>query len=164
MQGVLDEPAHLLTAWLVLRALRPRLGDWPVARWALAGAVLIDVDHLPLYLTGGEFAVDGGRPPTHSLVLALLLTLGGVRRTWRGAALGLALGVVLHVARDLATGPGVPLLWPVGAGNWSVPYPAYLAAVCSLSLLAVLRARTTAGESTLPVTGPGARATRTTPT
>jgi inner membrane protein len=43
----------------------------------------------------------------------------------RAALSGLALGVGLHLVRDLATGPGVPLWWPVEDDGVLVPYAWY---------------------------------------
>jgi inner membrane protein len=34
---------------------------------------------------------------------------------------------MLHIVRDIATGPGVPLLWPLLPENFLLPYPVYLA-------------------------------------
>jgi inner membrane protein len=135
--GLLDEPAHLLTAWLGLSAVavrRRRL--WP---YALLGAVLIDLDHVPYYLWG---ALDSGagRPVSHSLVTVLaLLTVAAADRRARLPAAGLAVGVLLHFARDIATGPGIPLLWPVRPESESVPYWAYLAGLTGCAVLSTAR-------------------------
>jgi inner membrane protein len=139
--GALDEPAHLATAWLVLCAVAPR--DVPPWFWrtALVAAVAIDVDHVAMYATGGRFAVDGGRPPTHCLALVVLTAavgLLGPRARW---ALGAAAGMLLHFVRDVATGPGVALLWPVSDTAVEVPHAVYLGAVALLALLAVGRRR-----------------------
>ena len=124
--GPLDEIGHLLTAALLLLALpRPaRRKVWP---WALIGAVAIDVDHVPLYTFAPEFEV-GGRPPTHSLLTVLVLFVAALAiPAARVPLAGLALGVCLHFVRDVATGPGMPLFWPVSHAVVRVPYPAYLA-------------------------------------
>ncbi len=137
--GLLDEPAHLATAWLGLAALAPRslsLRAW----WAaLVASVVIDVDHVPLYLGDGAFSVDGGRPPTHTLVLAALLAVLAAppRARW---LLGVSAGVVLHLARDLVTGPGVPLLWPLVDGTLRLPYWSYAATLVALAVTASARA------------------------
>jgi inner membrane protein len=123
--GLLDEPAHLITAALVLGTV-PRTVVRPVWPWVLIGAVAIDVDHLPLYLGVSGFTVDGGRPPSHSLAMVLLLLVGAARPALRKPLLGLAGGVLLHILRDMATGPGVPLLWPLPE-SILVPYPVYVA-------------------------------------
>jgi inner membrane protein len=112
VKGLLDEPAHLLTACVALSVYAPgRTRAWP---WVLLGAVAIDLDHIPLYLWGGPVATGGGRPVTHSATtVAALLVIALVVPKVRTAASGLAAGVLLHFVRDIATGPGVPLLWPL---------------------------------------------------
>ncbi|TYP87206.1 metal-dependent hydrolase [Blastococcus xanthinilyticus] len=142
VEGALDEPAHLLTAWLALAALPGDLLATSTGRAALVAAVLIDVDHVPLYLTDSGFAVDGGRPPTHSLALAAALAAAAAAVPHRRRLLlGAALGVLLHFVRDLATGPGVPLLWPVADTAARVPHDAYLVAVLLLAAAAAVRSR-----------------------
>jgi inner membrane protein len=123
VMGLLDESAHLITAALVLGSV-PRAAVWP---WVLIGSVAIDVDHLPLYAGVSGFRVDGGRPPSHSLTVVLLLLAGAAIPALRRPLLGLAGGVILHIVRDMATGPGVPLLWPLIPGNFLLPYPVYVA-------------------------------------
>jgi inner membrane protein len=72
VMGLLDESAHLITAALVLGSA-PRAVVRSVWPWVLIGAVAIDVDHLPLYAGVSGFRVEGGRPPSHSLAVVLLL-------------------------------------------------------------------------------------------
>src|SRR4051794_36082449 len=141
--GLLDEPAHLATAWLALATVPAAATSRRVWLPALVAVCAIDLDHVPLYLSGGRFAVDGGRPPTHCLATAAILLLlrgaAGPRAQW---ALGGALGIVLHFVRDLATGPGVALLWPASAAEIRVPYGMYATALGGLALsLAVGRSR-----------------------
>ncbi len=127
--GLLDESAHLLTAWLVLAAMPRRIPRGDFVRWALVGSVVINVDHLPMYLSTHDFAVQGARPPTHSLVLVgAVLMLAPVLRH-RERALGLAAGFVLHFCRDVATGPGVPLSWPIDDEHVRIPHAVYLLAM-----------------------------------
>ncbi len=108
MVGLLDEPGHLLTAWLFLAA-SPRARRRLDLRWVLLGAVAIDVDHLPLYLWAALASSPGGRPVTHSLitVLVLLVVVAALSRRLSTAATGVAVGVLLHFVRDVATGPGL---------------------------------------------------------
>jgi inner membrane protein len=139
--GLLDEPAHLLTAWLVLTAfpgLLPVRARW----WALLGAVAIDVDHVPLYLWGALAASPGARPVTHCLLTALVLF--GVaavlpRPRWRAAGVGLSVGVLLHFVRDVATGPGLPLSWPLSSTSVSLPYAVLLVVLAGLAATAAVR-------------------------
>ncbi len=137
--GVLDEPAHLLTAWLVLRAV-PELRARSPLPWVLAGAVAIDVDHVPLYLWGALASTPEGRPVTHSLVTVLALAAVAVAsRRLRTAATGLCVGVLLHFVRDVATGPGLPLAWPVRVDSVLLPYGVYLGVVAACAVLAAVR-------------------------
>ena len=144
VDGLLDEPAHLLTAWLLLVALLPRRRR-DVLPWALLGAVAIDLDHVPLYLWGVGTATLEGRPVTHSLAFAAVLLLAAAlatRMPGRRAAVpvaGLAVGVLLHLVRDVATGPGVPLVWPVRDASVLMPYPVYAALLALVTAAAALR-------------------------
>jgi inner membrane protein len=139
--GVLDESAHLLTAWLALAALTARTTALPGWPWVLAGAMLLDLDHVPLIL-GAEWvaATAGGRPVTHSLTtVVVLLTAATTCRGWRIPLIGLAAGAALHLARDIATGPGVPLFWPFAPDDTRLPYWPYLLVLGALATLAVVR-------------------------
>ena len=137
-QGLVDEPAHLLTAWLFLTALMPS-GTHRLVPWALIGSMAVDVDHIPMYLWGVGTA-DGGRPVTHSLgfVIVLLATSLLVPRL-RIPLSGLGIGVLLHLVRDLASGPGVPLLWPAQDERVLVPYAAYVTTLALVTVAAALR-------------------------
>jgi inner membrane protein len=83
------------------------------------------------------------RPGTHSLTTVAVLALAGAvgPARLRTPLRGLALGAVLHLARDLAEGPGVPLLWPARRDDVRLPYGAHLAALAGLSGAAVARRR-----------------------
>jgi hypothetical protein len=107
--GLFDEPAHLATAYLLG-------GDDPVF---LAGALLPDVDHVPLFFRDPQRGDP--RPKTHSLFAAL--AAGAVSRR-------LGAGVLAHFARDLALDPGVPLF---GGRAFRVPYGAYAMLIFALA-------------------------------
>ena len=100
--GLFDEPAHIATAVLLRR--RP-------SRAYLAGALLPDLDHLPLLF--GTPSPGDPRPKTHS-VYSLIAAVFVSRE--------LAAGMLAHYARDLALEPGLPLL---GGRHFRVPYGAY---------------------------------------
>lgn len=137
--GLLDESAHVLTVALVLLALPTRFWQH-YGGWVLLGSVALDIDHLPLFLGDPGFAVDGGRPPTHSLVTVLVLLLGASAVPKLRCALGgLSLGAGLHLLRDVATGPGVPLLWPLARDAAAVPYFAYLTLLGLLTVLVMVQ-------------------------
>lgn len=132
IMAALDWPAHVATAALVLAAAPRKLAP-ETAAWALAGSVAIDVDHVPLYLGLDKVAGDDQRPLSHSLTTTALLFAGSrlARGRRRTALTGLAVGTLLHFVRDVGTGPGVPLLWPLTRRNLRVPYAAHLAAVAA---------------------------------
>jgi inner membrane protein len=137
--GLLDEPAHLATAVIFLAAFLPRRA-LALLPWALAASVLIDLDHVPLYLRGVLADANGGRPVTHSLTtVAVLLAAGAAFSRLRSPLVGLALGVVLHLVRDLATGPGLSPLWPVNPAAVRLPYVAYLVPLSLVAALATVR-------------------------
>lgn len=138
LEGLRDAAAHLLTAWLFLAAVPAVVPQ--LAVWALVGSVVIDLDHIPLYVWHVGAVTDGGRPITHSLAtIVVLVALAGADRRLRTPLLGLALGVVLHFVRDVATGPGLPLVWPLSVDNVQVPYPVYAVAVTGAAAAATWR-------------------------
>ena len=113
--GPLDHAAHLATAALLLPPGRSRA--WNVS--FLAGALLPDIDHVPLAF---KDPVPGDpRPETHSAI-AIGPALLGSRST--------AAGMATHYLRDLALEPGVPLL---GGRHLRVPYGAYALLILALA-------------------------------
>jgi inner membrane protein len=146
--GALDEPAHLLTAWLVLAAFSARTTALRLLPWVLAGAVLLDLDHVPLVLGLDVTATPSGRPVTHSLsTVAVLLVAALAVRRWRVALAGLAAGAATQLLRDLATGPGVPLFWPVLSVDVRLPYLMYLLVLLTLAGVATARRRGISGRT-----------------
>jgi inner membrane protein len=135
----LDPVAHLATAVIVLAALRTSM---PVTVAAAVAVVAIDVDHIPAYLGWDGLTASSGRPYTHSAAtVAVLLAVALVSRRVRLVAAGAALGVVLHLWRDLVTGPGVPLLWPLTDDGVRLPYLAvYGLPLALIGALALVRA------------------------
>lgn len=144
---LLDEPAHFLTALLLLQAL-PARSRRRIAIPALIASVAIDLDHVPQYL-GYRFLTAGTpRPYTHSLLtFVVLLLIAVIARRHRDIFLGLGLGVALHLFRDLADGnsKGVSLFWPLSDHAYSYPNPTYLALMAAVTAadlgLCVLRQR-----------------------
>jgi inner membrane protein len=91
--------------------------------------------------------------------LALLALAAAVRR-WRAAWGGLAVGVLLHFVRDVATGPGLPLLWPLPLYRVLLPYQTYPLVVTAMSAWAV-RVATLAGPGRCsPARGTSGRSRR----
>jgi membrane-bound metal-dependent hydrolase YbcI (DUF457 family) len=139
LAGLLDEPAHLATGALVLVNLPARPPRWSVG--FLAGALLPDLDHVPLALSRVHPDIDHPRPVTHCLLAIAPLALIGAaaRGPAREYALGAAAGGFAHFARDLAVGTGVTLLRPVSRRSFRVPYALYGAALAALTVRALRR-------------------------
>jgi membrane-bound metal-dependent hydrolase YbcI (DUF457 family) len=132
--GFFDEPGHLATAGVALANLRPRSNEWALG--FMAGAVLPDLDHVPLAVSRVHPSVDDPRPVTHCLLAVSPLFVAA----WlqepgpaRDALAGAGTGTLAHFARDLAVGTGVPLLQPLSERNLKVPYPLYLGALAALA-------------------------------
>jgi membrane-bound metal-dependent hydrolase YbcI (DUF457 family) len=121
--GPVDEVAHLSTAALGLLVLA-RFINAPRRFYvaALIASVAIDVDHMPLYL--GLLGNQAQRPVTHSLsTVAVFVAAAAASRRHRAVLAGVATGLVLHFARDIAEGyPGVRVFWPLQDTSWIVSY------------------------------------------
>jgi inner membrane protein len=135
--GILDETAHLLTGIAALAASGAT--DGPGARGLIAGSVALDADHVPDALGYMLLRSGRARPYPHTLLTPAVVVLAGRRagepRRRRFAA-GLAGGLTLHLVRDLASGQGIRLLWPLSATSFRVPYPVYLALVAAMGVRA----------------------------
>jgi membrane-bound metal-dependent hydrolase YbcI (DUF457 family) len=136
-----DESAHLLTAFLILATVPVSLPARLVGGM-LAGAVLIDLDHLPLILGSDLLTHETNRPLSHCLlsiaVAVVLATL--LPQAWRWLLLGLAAGFAAHFWRDLATSTaGVPLLWPMQTTGFRLPYVIYLVSLIGCVAMPTLR-------------------------
>jgi inner membrane protein len=129
--GFLDHPAHAATAGLMLLNAAPRSRDWTLG--FMAGSLLPDVDHIPLALRPEHPNGDDPRPLSHCLAAVAPLAMAGLA-TGSERLRGAAAGCLAHFVRDLATGPGAPLLWPLTSRELRVPYPLYLTGCALLAL------------------------------
>jgi inner membrane protein len=143
--GALDEVAHLATAALVLLAAREV--TWLRESKArvcvvLASTVLIDLDHVrpPSESTS---TLRGGRSRAHSVTTVVVALLGsaiaGARRT--GHPLAAAVGLAVHLGRDVATGHGLMLWWPLSKDDVKVHYGYYAVACAAAMTSGVARLR-----------------------
>jgi inner membrane protein len=125
--GPVDEVAHLSTAALGLLVLA-RFIAAPRRCYvaALIASVAIDADHIPLYL--GLLGNQAQRPVTHSLsTVAVFVLAAAASRRHRAVLAGVATGLVLHFARDIAEGyPGVRVFWPLQDTSWMAGYRWFL--------------------------------------
>jgi inner membrane protein len=132
--GPLDEVAHLATAALGLLVLACLI-DVPRRFYvaALVASVATDLDHIPLYL--GLLPDRGQRPVTHSLAtVAVFVGAAAVNRRHRAVLAGVAVGLLLHFARDTAEGPpGVRMLWPLQQTAWTASYWWFLGMIIVLT-------------------------------
>jgi inner membrane protein len=132
--ALVDEPAHLASALVLLLGLSAVLGtNFSVAFviGVVVASVMIDIDHLPDYFDWDGLREGVPRPYPHSLAtVAGLLAAAWLARGWgRSVLLGAAFGVGAHLVRDLATGPGVALLWPASSATVEAPYVLFAAAL-----------------------------------
>lgn len=156
LHGLADEIGHILTATIWLLAARSLGLDLRVVPGMIA-AVVIDIDHAPDIL--GLFSPPEGtsRPVTHAIWIVLLALSGAmIDRRRRAVWLGIAVGLVSHLARDLATGT-VLLWWPVLDQRVSAPYPTYILFTAALAALAsshVLNPPAPAPRARIPTSPP----------
>jgi membrane-bound metal-dependent hydrolase YbcI (DUF457 family) len=131
--GLFDHPAHLATAGLVALNAPGRPRRWMAG--LLVGALLPDLDHVPIALRRPHPAQGDGRPVSHCLLaVAPVAAAAGLTQSER--LHGAATGMVAHYARDLGVGSGVPLLWPLSKRSVRVRYEVYAAGCVALAVLA----------------------------
>jgi inner membrane protein len=138
--GVFDGIAHLATAVIILTVTLTARTLAPITvTVVLAASVAVDVDHLPRLLLHDHTVGWNGRPHTHSLVLCLALAIGAAvaPARFRMMLLAAAVGVAVHLGRDVATGPGIPILWPVDDMLVRVDHTVYMSAVCACTAAVV---------------------------
>jgi inner membrane protein len=154
LRGLIDEPAHIATALVVLGAITRFRGSPPEPKFCatmLICSVLIDVDHLPAEF--GSYALTDGtpRPYTHALWTVLVLILAWwvarylARRNGRPrpataelVLAGAAWGLAAHFLRDIATAP-MSFWWPVTDMSVEVPYWWYVVALFVIIVLGPIR-------------------------
>jgi inner membrane protein len=159
--GLADDPAHLVTAALALVWLRSVIRtplSAPFVLAALGASVAIEVDHIPGYL--GSHLLTGSlpRPYTHSMLLVfapVAIGLASRRRAISELSLGIGCGVAAHLLRDLATGPGAPLFWPISGATERVPYAVFAGVLASGALSVAAAGRSHGGRRTAAGTAAG---------
>jgi hypothetical protein len=129
LMTLFDHPAHLATGALVLLNLGRRSPQW--SSGFMVGALLPDVDHVPLALQDEHPSAGDPRPVSHCLLA--IAPVGALALGTRSEAVaGTAAGMAAHFLRDLGAGEsGLPLLWPATRRALRVPYTLY-AATCLL--------------------------------
>jgi len=159
LRGMIDEPAHLATALVVLGAITRFRGRAPSPKFGwtmLACSVLIDLDHLPAEFGTNTLTNGTPRPYTHALWTVIVLTLAwasaryvAVRKerlrpaTAELVLAGAAWGVAAHFLRDIATAQ-MSFWWPLTDIAVQVPYWWYVTALLVIIALGPVRRRKTA--------------------
>lgn len=132
VHGVYDELGHLLTA--LVAAIGVRALRLPVPLWSvLLGGVVLDLGHV-LQMLGYVNALEGStRSGSHSIaVVVLLACLGFLDRRRANIWLGIAIGAISHLWRDMGTGT-VPLMWPITETVYGTLYTRYLAGLAGMA-------------------------------
>ena len=169
LRGLIDEPAHLATALVVLGAITRFRGAPPEPKFVwtmLACSVLIDLDHVPAEFGINALTNGTPRPYTHALWTVIVLALAwaiarrltirrGVPRPAAAELVlaGAAWGVAAHFLRDIATAP-MSFWWPVTDAAVQVPYWWYVVALLVIIALPLRRQRKRTVEQT-PSDKPG---------
>ncbi len=161
LMGIIDEPAHVATALVVLGAITRFRGYPPEPKFGwtmLVCSVSIDLDHLPAEF--GSYMLTNGtpRPYTHALWTVIVLALA-----WAGARYfviqsgkprpamveivlaGAAWGIAAHYLRDIATAQ-MSLWWPITDMAVQMPYCCYVATLFLIIASPPMRRREIAVE------------------
>jgi hypothetical protein len=140
--GIFDWTAHLGTSLMILNLL-PQRWRRPILAPALIFSVVIDADHIPYEFFHSRVLYHGTpRPYTHSWVTpaaALLIALLWTRH--RTFFIGAAVGLCLHLFRDLAEKPGngVSLFWPFTKHAYHYNHPLYFEIMAAIFVLNLIR-------------------------
>lgn len=136
VHGFSDEIGHLLTAFVLVIALRGVRMAIPV--WAiLIGGVILDLGHISDQLGITHAVMGSSRNGGHSvLAVALIAAVALVDREHAKVWLGIAIGSLSHLWRDMGTGT-VPLGWPFIHTVQSVTYRMYIFGLIAIVMLLI---------------------------
>ena len=131
--GLLDEVAHLATAALGLMVLVCFI-DVP-RRFYVAASLHQSPSTSITSSLPRALGNPGQRPVTHSLAtVAVFAVAAAASRRHRAVLAGVAVGLVLHFARDIAEGPpGVRMLWPLQQTAWTASYGWFLGMIIAFT-------------------------------
>lgn len=132
VHGVTDELGHLLTAFVFAVTVRSLGVPLPVGA-VLIGGVILDLGHIPDRFGITETITGSSRNGSHSLfavavIAAIALGAPRHRLVW----VGLALGALSHLWRDMGTGT-VPLGWPFVTSVYSMTFARSLVLLLGVS-------------------------------
>jgi len=125
IHGLYDETGHILTAIMMamgLRALRLPIPVWSV----IIGGVILDIGHILIQLDFAEPVTGSSRNGTHSIAVVFLIgMIGFIDRRHANVWLGITIGALSHLWRDMGTGL-VPLAWPLSDDIWGTSFTRYM--------------------------------------
>lgn len=131
--GPLDATGHIVTGLMIgvgIRALRLPIPIWSV----LIGSIVLDVGHLLSSRDILETVTGSSRTGTHSaLALIVIASVGFLDQRRANVWLGIAIGGLTHLWRDMGTGT-VPLLWPFDLTVDGTTFSRYMIALVGGSL------------------------------
>jgi membrane-bound metal-dependent hydrolase YbcI (DUF457 family) len=126
--GPLDAAGHLLTGLMIgvgVLALRLPIPLWTI----LLGSIAPDIGHLLNHYDILATVTGSSRTGTHSaLALIVVASVGFIDRKRANVWLGIAVGGLTHLWRDMGTGT-VPLLWPFDLTVDGTTYSRYMIAL-----------------------------------
>lgn len=133
IHGPLDASGHLLTGLMIgvgIRALRLPIPIWSV----LIGSIAPDIGHLLFHYGVLDTVTGSSRTGTHSaIVLIVVASVGFIDQKRANLWLGVAIGGLTHLWRDMGTGT-VPLLWPFDLTVDGTTFSRYMIALVGGSL------------------------------
>jgi hypothetical protein len=162
--ALFETAGHLMTALVValgIKAMRLPIPTWSI----LAGGLLPDLGYI-LVVADVLPSVEGSsRNGSHALApIVLVASVGFVHQTRAGIWLGVAIGALSHVWRDMGTGT-VPLMWPLTDTVYGTSFNRYLAVLAGMALamigsatLLAIQAKAREPERRSPYEGPTSHA------
>jgi hypothetical protein len=133
IHGIVDEAGHLMTALMLavgLRSMRLPVPIWSV----LTGGVVLDIGHLFSMMDVLEPVTGSTRSGTQSVfVVGILALVGFIDQRHANVWLGITIGALSHLWRDMGTGL-VPLAWPFVTDQlWGTSFTRYMVGTLGLS-------------------------------
>ena len=136
VHGAFDVSGHLLTALMIgigVRAIRLPLPLWSL----LLGGVILDLGHILAHYDYVDPIAGSSRNGSHSIaVLALIALVGFLDARHANVWLGIAVGAVSHLWRDMGTG-FVPLFWPAMDRVEATTFARYLVGLVAVAVAAI---------------------------
>ncbi len=113
-----------------LKPMRLPIPIW----WVIVGGVILDISHVMVQLDRTEPVTGSTRNGSHSIAAVILIALFGfIDRRHANIWLGITIGALSHLWRDMGTGL-VPLAWPILDDLWGTSFTRYVVGLIGLTL------------------------------